>query len=246
MIRKTTIISWAVRLIKLIKLYKFKVLAHETTKTLLPTGKKLLFIIDHADLYPILLFFLMTNKEVVPSNESITIVSGSDDGEIVKYFLEKKNITCITKDKSSGIDTSDKKYSVKVYQRFSTIRNFIKKFKEFRCALMAINEKITSGLPRITRSSWVFAKNVNCEIIPVCSLSKAEIILNSNWDLARIPVPFSTINFFLGEPIPFSSFNNCVSKDCESEIIYHHIANLRGNFIALMQKKEPTQNYMEL
>ena len=95
MIRKTTIISWAVRLIKLIKLYKFKVLAHETTKTLLPTGKKLLFIIDHADLYPILLFFLMTNKEVVPSNESITIVSGSYDGEIVKYFLEKKRLLAV-------------------------------------------------------------------------------------------------------------------------------------------------------
>lgn len=244
--KKITIISWAVRLMKAINLYKFKVLAHETTKAILQSEKKILFIIDHADLYPILLFFLMSNKKIVPFNKCITIISGSEDGDIAKYFLEKKDITCITKDKSPRISSSNREYGNKIKERFRTIRQFIKEFKKARYAMMVINEKTPSGLPRITRSSWFFAKNVECQIVPVCSLSKAEIILNSNWDFARIPTPLSTINFMLGEPIPFSAFDNCVSKNCESEIIHSQISTLRRKFIAIMQKKEAPEYYPEL
>lgn len=233
---------------RLMKPYKFKVIGHECIAPLLVSGKKILFIIDHADLYPILLLFLMSNKEVVPFKKCITIVSGSKDGDIAKFFLEKKNIKCITKDQHPGTSSSDKKYGLKIKERFHTIREFLKNFKNARSsfALMVINEKTTLGLPRVTRSSWVFAKNVECEIIPVCSLSKAEIILNSNWDLARIPTPFSTVNFILGAPVPFSDFDNCVSKDCESQIISRHISNLRKDFIAYLQQKKLPQNFKEI
>lgn len=144
------------------------------------------------------------------------LVSPSKDGELVAYSLEKLKHHCIR-------GSSHRQFFTAMKQLLRIIAT-----QKIPCAITVDAPK--GPLKSVKRGIVDLAKSTQSSILPTYAISKKHFVFKKSWDQFRLPMPFTTIRIYYGEPIIIPKETLISDYHYFTALIHEKLMNLEESF----------------